>query len=190
MTENKQAGNFWTTVPGILTAIAGLVTAVAGLFASYNTILETTNKNPAPTPSMTSGAAIATGVGINSQQSGTLNISAKNKEGVKFTNPTGKVVNVYFRPNGESLWSVGRDWGSVSSRGYETPQVPINQDRLRCPNHNIGALVVEQNGQCESVGQGITLKLVANEEVSFFMNELPNFYDDNQGFVPVSWSIE
>ncbi|OCQ89631.1 hypothetical protein BCD64_16835 [Nostoc sp. MBR 210] len=189
MTENKETGNFWTTVPGILTAIAGLVTAVAGLFASYNTILETTNKNPSPTPSITSGAAIATGGGVNSQQSGTLNISAKNKEGIKFTNPTGKVVEIYFRPNGESLWSVGSDWGSVSSRGYETQQYQY-QNRLRCPKHNIGALVVEHNGQCESVGSGITLKLLANDEISFFINELPDYYEDNQGFVPVTWNIE
>ncbi|MCC5640317.1 hypothetical protein LC593_31685 [Nostoc sp. CHAB 5844] len=189
MTENKKPENFWTTVPGIVTAIAGLITAIAGLFASFNTIIGTVNGgNSSATPSPSPAVSVTPGAG-SSEKSGTISIYAKNKEGIKFTNPTNKLVKIYFRPDGESLWSVGREWSSVSSKGYETPERPIGQEFLRCPEQNIGALVVQYNGNCQSVGTDITLTLEANEEILFFINELPNYYDDNRGNVPVKWRI-
>jgi hypothetical protein len=43
-------GNFWTTLPGILTALATLVVAITGFVA----VLKQTERSPSPNPTETS----------------------------------------------------------------------------------------------------------------------------------------
>ncbi|MBD2059558.1 hypothetical protein H6F88_26780 [Oculatella sp. FACHB-28] len=57
MTESKEKSNFWTTLPGILTAIASLVVAIGGIYEIQARVRDdsprpphTENPTPSPTP--------------------------------------------------------------------------------------------------------------------------------------------
>jgi FG-GAP-like repeat len=53
MAEDKNTGgqSWWSTLPGVVTALAALVTAVAGLLASFNQLMERSEKTSIPVAS-------------------------------------------------------------------------------------------------------------------------------------------
>ena len=86
MSDEKQQGNFWTTLPGILTGIGGVIGALAALvtaFQSFSKPSPTTTTNPSNTPTASS-------------KTEELTVPADSTEGVEFLNKEGKYVKVNF----------------------------------------------------------------------------------------------
>jgi hypothetical protein len=50
--DDGKKGNFWTTLPGILTALATLITAIAGFLAIMNRETPIVSGPPSPSPTL------------------------------------------------------------------------------------------------------------------------------------------
>lgn len=182
MTDEKQQGNFWTTLPGILTGIGGVIGGLAALvtaFESYSKSSPTTTTNPSNTPTASS-------------KTEELTVPADSTKGVEFPNKEGKYVKVNFTTSGTWL-AIPKNISDPripdSAKGFLSAKGATDfrsNDQMPCPRFPMGALVVTGNG-CKASGDVGSFDLKPGETVYFKMND--TYYPDNDGSIQVHLSI-
>ncbi len=169
MSENKS--NFWTTLPGIITAIAAMITSIGGLIAVIPSI-DGSNSNSNRNEFV---------VKANNVSPTVFRLKEKNKSQVK----------VNFNTTG--TWSVGTnpEFPDVDANGYERDIEPRYRYEWKCPREKLGALIykINENGLCKVAGQHVELTLDEEDIVYFYINDRPDSHNDNHGYMTVDWKL-
>lgn len=192
MTSNNEKGNFWTTLPGILTGFAAIITAVVG--ASSAGLIPGINQKPpspfnSPTPSDTKPQPNPTNSSTKTEE---LIVNAKSRDGSKFTNEENRTVKVNFKAKGQ--WLAIPETENFAAKGYISangfPNFRSNEN-VPCARFPLAALVVKrENNECIAYGEEASFKLKPNETVYFVMNDVFSLYQDNDGLLTVNLSIQ
>lgn len=178
MTDNKEKGNFWVGLTGIITALLGS----GGLVALIQTFKPTNSTNPSLPPTHQ----------VESIKTETLEIYADSTKGIKYTNKENKSVQIKFKAKGtwlaipENTTGVPDDAkGYLSAKG--DPNFIPNKTPCTAP---LGALIIMgEDGKCKAYGEQGTFDLEAPGSVYFLMNDVSDLYGDNKGFITVTLSI-
>ncbi|MCG6135175.1 MAG: hypothetical protein MET45_10990 [Nostoc sp. LLA-1] len=178
MSDNQQKGNFWTTLPGILTGIAAVITAIAGT----SELIKVLNQ---PKPG-------------NSATAQEVTVHAESMKGEFFRNKDDKYVQVSFKANPSDKWlaipeHIQDEEARIpeSAKGYISakgdPNFESNSTPCRAP---LGALIIMgEDGKCIAYGEEGSFELEPRKTVFFLMNDVPGLYQDNKGSIKVSLSI-
>lgn len=126
---------------------------------------------------------------------GTLKLAANNKQGVIFTNPLPKEVQLTIRISPKTLWTFdpSKNRNMHDANGYIYGNLTRDQNLL--PSVRRGALIVKRNnisGPYENVGTSANIILKPREIVTFVMNESSygtEDYVDNQGELQIDYKI-
>ncbi len=199
--ENKNPENFWTTLPGILTALGTLLSAIVGLIGVIHTI-QTSSKNPATsTPNQTSPPASQSSETTSSKSPTTLEVQANDRDGEPYFNNQDKSAKIYhfkaegswrvISPSNPDQWVKDCKVSTelISPNGLSKLTEECQPKDLPCPNYKMGALVVvEQNKdndvvKCLASGADSNFEMEKGQRVFFRMND--NDYKDNEGKVTV-----
>lgn len=165
--------NFWTTLPGIITA-TGTLLGSGGLVALIQIFKP---QMPASNPSPQTR----------------IEVDAKSERGTPYTNSTDKPVQIKFHAQGKWLAIPQHISGDNLPKGYMSPNgagdFASNTDKL-CPGPALGALVVKKyQGNCIASSAEGTINLEPGETVYFLMNDVKGLYKDNEGVVKVDLSV-
>jgi hypothetical protein len=125
---------------------------------------------------------------------GTLILAANNKQGVQYTNPLSKAIQLTIRTSPKKSWTFDPskiDWHDANGYIYDD----LTDQQFLLPNIRRGALIVKRNniaGPYEYVGTSARIILNPGEIVTFVMNESTygtEDYTDNIGEVEISYEI-
>ncbi len=174
MSNNTQQSGFWTTMPGILTGIAGVLGGILAIVQVF--------KPQTPPPPKTP-----------SEQNTVIQVDAKSIQGTPFKNPEKKPVKIKFEAEGQ--WSVIPQ--NVSGNNFPKGLISANgsgdfaaNSRKLCPGFALGALVVRrQQGECIASGANGNFDLTTGETVYFSTNDVKSRYEDNDGSIQVTLTV-
>ncbi|MBW4616835.1 MAG: hypothetical protein KME21_27045 [Desmonostoc vinosum HA7617-LM4] len=191
MSENEKQGNFWSTLPGIITAATGIITAIGGLIASLHTAGLFSSQNTQASSANPPQAQTNTSSCTQQTSSGNFEVKAYNQNGCKFKVLNNKnKIKVHFHANGQ--WAVGKannGYEDVTAEGYTREIDESTKKQLKCPDQILGALIYIRKGKCYHAGENMVLPLEADEEIDFYINDHAEGYDDNRGILKVNWDI-
>jgi hypothetical protein len=137
----KKQSNFWTTLPGVLTAIATLITAVGGVIAIIINIPKTaTVINPPPPPPTSLPVGIEITATISPQKAVDIAFKAKSIA------PTGAPIRIYKRrtASGSIVWApvvlytdntvANIELSKYKVNDWDPELVPVNEPSWQCLN--------------------------------------------------------
>lgn len=107
--------------------------------------------------------------------------------GVDFTNPTDRELTFTFSPSGN--WKPAT-WADCTAAGWKDFAY---QGDMKYPNNNSFALLAvnkQTNTVVAEVAVEMTIVLKPGETLTFLVNDIPTFYDDNTGSLVVNWSAK
>ena len=165
------SGNFWTTLPVILTGITGVLGGIVGVYQAVTNI-------PSTHPTQTVQS--------------TITVDAKSEQGTPYPNPENHPVKVNFKADGRWVTipeSIPGDLpkGPLSAKGAGGFSANANR---RCPGFALGALIVSTDQEkCLASGEQGTFDLQSNQTAYFLMNDVIGNYGDNGGSIQVSLSL-
>ncbi|HAX80787.1 MAG TPA: hypothetical protein DCY88_34355 [Cyanobacteria bacterium UBA11372] len=182
MTENSNINqqnqpnkfwNFWTTLPGIITA-TGTLLGSGGLVALIQIFKP---QMPASNPSPQTR----------------IEVDAKSERGTPYTNSKDKPVQIKFHAQGKWLAIPQHISGDNLPKGYMSPDgsgdFASNPNKV-CPGYPLGALVVKKSqGNCIASGTEGTINLEPGQTVYFLINDVKSLYNDNEGIIKVDLSV-
>ncbi|WP_193197692.1 hypothetical protein [Nostoc sp. MG11] len=191
MSENDKQGNFWTTLPGIITALTGIITATGGLIASLHATGIFSSQNTQSSSANPPQIQTNTNTCLQQANNATFEVKAYNQNGCKFKILNNKNnVKAHFHASGE--WAVGKaadGFEYVTVEGYTREIDESTKKLFKCPDQKLGALIYIRKGKCYHAGEDTVLPLEAEEEINFYINDHAEGYNDNRGIVKVTWDI-
>lgn len=187
--DNKQQGNFWRSLPGMITALGGgvgIAAIIAGIISAKQALFPQGSK-PSPTSTILDTSTPTP----KSDNPNPFKVYATSPKGTRFTNnqSSTKTYNFFakgtwsYNPGVKKKYGAEGDTDYTKAKGYKLPGVAE------------GSLIVRrQNGSYQYVGAEKALTLDAVESVWFTINEANEGqgekYNDNTGFLTVEWECE
>ena len=124
-----------------------------------------------------------------------LRVWANSVEGTALPNKTGGYAQVSFEAHGTWL-AIPEDNPDAqipkSAKGYISPNGDPNFESNKTPcRAPLGALIIRgEDRQCKAAyGSKGSFELRPGETVYFLMNDVPELYKDNNGYIDIDWSI-
>ncbi|MGJ5634735.1 hypothetical protein [Nostoc sp. CALU 1950] len=190
--DNNNKVNFWTTVPGILTAIAALLTAVGTVVTAWKGIESSPKTSSAASPSEiqktpTTENNILILKSGNDKNDGIFNVPANSQQGFPVKNSGNRRLKIDLNARGK--------WQYAPSAGLNSPEGhSIQQDETyRLPSAPQGSLIIRrEENTYEYIGKQKEIFLEPQETVFLTINDKrdENSYLDNEGEIKVSWSCD
>lgn len=181
MSDSQKKGNFWASLPGILTALLGS----GGLIASIQIFQNPSQSSPPPSP----------GTSSHSIKTEHFEVYADSIKGYKYTNNKNEHVQIEFNAQGQWL-AIPENLNNSrildNTKGYLSPKGAPNfeSNRKTLCRAPVGALIIlGEDKECKAYGEKGTFDLKPQETVYFLMNDVIGLYEDNKGSIKVNLSV-